>query len=71
MPVETKVIISSHNYERTPPLEELATLARNMRDAGADIVKIACTATVRCLGIIANVVGVYNIYLHDNRLLRM
>lgn len=47
VPVETKVIISSHNYECTPSLDELSTLARNMRDAGADIVKIACTATVR------------------------
>ncbi len=46
LPVDTKIIISNHDYEKTPSYDELCTRARNMRDAGADIVKIACMANV-------------------------
>jgi 3-dehydroquinate dehydratase-1 len=35
------VIISYHNYERTPELEELETIVHNCYEMGADIAKIA------------------------------
>jgi 3-dehydroquinate dehydratase-1 len=35
------VIISYHNYERTPELEELETIVQNCYEMGADIAKIA------------------------------
>lgn len=44
VPISTKVILSSHDFEKTPSQEFLNTLARNMRAAGADIVKIATFA---------------------------
>lgn len=44
VPIETRVILSSHDFERTPPAEELRARAAAMRAAGADIVKIAAMA---------------------------
>lgn len=44
MPVSTKVILSSHNFQETPPAAELHARAAAMREAGADIVKIATMA---------------------------
>ena len=44
VPVSTKVILSSHNFDSTPPASELRALAQKMYDAGADIVKIATMA---------------------------
>ncbi|CAI5471588.1 unnamed protein product [Closterium sp. Yama58-4] len=41
----TRVIVSSHNYSVTPPLEELRALVARIEAAGADIVKFATTAT--------------------------
>ncbi|KAI4343243.1 hypothetical protein MLD38_027771 [Melastoma candidum] len=41
---KTKIIISSHNYEKTPSSEEIGNLAARIQAAGADIVKIATTA---------------------------
>ena len=37
----TRFILSSHNYERTPPLAELAEIHRSAVQCGAHIVKIA------------------------------
>ncbi|CAG9466287.1 unnamed protein product [Pedinophyceae sp. YPF-701] len=45
VPETTAIIVSSHNYEATPGAAELVELANAMWDAGADIVKIATTAT--------------------------
>ncbi|KAI4373086.1 hypothetical protein MLD38_011249 [Melastoma candidum] len=39
-----KIIVSSHNYEDTPSVEELGDLVAKIQAAGADIVKIATTA---------------------------
>ncbi|GAB4835886.1 hypothetical protein Ancab_000805 [Ancistrocladus abbreviatus] len=39
-----KIIVSSHNYENTPSVEELGNLAARIQGSGADIVKIATTA---------------------------
>lgn len=40
----TKVIVSSHNFETTPSLEELEALVKSIKDTGADIVKVVTTA---------------------------
>ncbi len=42
--METRLILSSHDFEKTPPRAELHARAAAMRDAGADIVKIAAMA---------------------------
>ncbi|KAL4320331.1 hypothetical protein GQ457_18G008130 [Hibiscus cannabinus] len=43
-PEHVKIIVSSHNYERTPSVEELSDLVARIQATGADIVKIATTA---------------------------
>jgi len=42
-----RLVLSYHNFELTPPIEELILLAKRAFGHGADIVKIATTA--RCL----------------------
>jgi len=42
-----RLLLSYHNYTLTPPIGELAEMAKQAFDCGADIVKIATTA--RCL----------------------
>jgi 3-dehydroquinate dehydratase type I len=42
--VSTRVILSSHDFQKTPPRAELHARAAAMREAGADIVKIAAMA---------------------------
>ncbi|XP_058748980.1 bifunctional 3-dehydroquinate dehydratase/shikimate dehydrogenase, chloroplastic isoform X2 [Vicia villosa] len=41
---KTKVIVSSHNYQYTPSVEDLGDLVARIQATGADIVKIATTA---------------------------
>ena len=43
-PENFKVIVSSHNYENTPSVEDLGNLVARIQATGADIVKIATTA---------------------------
>lgn len=43
-PAKCKVIVSSHNYQNTPSVEELGNLVATIQATGADIVKIATTA---------------------------
>ncbi|GAB4843548.1 hypothetical protein Ancab_013511 [Ancistrocladus abbreviatus] len=43
-PDNFKVIVSSHNYQKTPPVEDLGDLVVKIQSTGADIVKIATTA---------------------------
>lgn len=43
-PENFRVIVSSHNYQNTPSVEDLSDLAARIHQAGADIVKIATTA---------------------------
>ncbi|KAL0719864.1 hypothetical protein Bca4012_069188 [Brassica carinata] len=43
-PENFRVIVSSHNYQNTPSVEDLSDLAVRIQQAGADIVKIATTA---------------------------
>ncbi|KAL6622729.1 hypothetical protein ACP70R_018703 [Stipagrostis hirtigluma subsp. patula] len=44
-PDKCKLIVSSHNFENTPSAEELGNLVAQIQATGADIVKIATTAT--------------------------
>ncbi|MCF8390470.1 MAG: type I 3-dehydroquinate dehydratase [Bacteroidales bacterium] len=39
---QTHLILSYHNYERTPDSDELKSILKNCFDSGADIAKIAC-----------------------------
>ena len=41
---DCKVIISHHDYQGTPPVDELHRLVENIFSLGADIAKIACKA---------------------------
>ncbi|EEF49752.1 3-dehydroquinate dehydratase, putative [Ricinus communis] len=43
-PEKVKIIVSSHNYENTPSVEEIANLVAKIQSTGADIVKVATTA---------------------------
>ncbi len=42
--VGTKVLISYHNFDRTPPLKELKKIFENEVELGADVCKIVTTA---------------------------
>ena len=55
-----KVVLSYHNYEKTPGHRDLSRLVEKMVGSGADIVKIACTAhsTEDC----SRVLGLYEKY---------
>lgn len=44
VPPECRLILSSHDFQKTPSEAFLHQLADDMRAAGADIVKIACFA---------------------------
>ncbi|XP_021742372.1 bifunctional 3-dehydroquinate dehydratase/shikimate dehydrogenase, chloroplastic-like [Chenopodium quinoa] len=44
-PTRTAIIVSSHNYQSTPSVEEIGNLVSRIQATGADIVKIATTAT--------------------------
>lgn len=44
MPIDTRIILSSHDFQKTAPAAELHARAAAMREAGADIVKIAAMA---------------------------
>lgn len=44
VPIETKIILSSHNFESTPTDKALETTLEAMWAAGADVAKIATTA---------------------------
>ena len=58
-PDNCKLIVSSHNYESTPSSEELANLVAQIQATGADIVKIATTATE-----IVDVAKMFQILVH-------
>lgn len=62
VPLTTKVILSYHDFKQTPDEATLALLARRMREAGADIVKIAAMANdiadaARMLNLLRNKTG--------------
>ncbi|XP_059632659.1 bifunctional 3-dehydroquinate dehydratase/shikimate dehydrogenase, chloroplastic isoform X2 [Cornus florida] len=58
-PAKSKLIVSSHNYVNTPSVEDLGNLVARIQAAGADIVKIATTATD-----ITDVARVFQITVH-------
>ncbi|XP_057960848.1 bifunctional 3-dehydroquinate dehydratase/shikimate dehydrogenase, chloroplastic-like [Malania oleifera] len=43
-PGKVKIIVSSHNYQNTPSVEDIGNLVARIQATGADIVKIATTA---------------------------
>ena len=45
VPVDTKIILSSHNFQETPSDAELDSTLQQMWASGADVAKIATTAT--------------------------
>lgn len=45
VPIKTKVILSSHNFENTPTDKALETTLQSMWASGADVAKIATTAS--------------------------
>ncbi|CAA3012052.1 bifunctional 3-dehydroquinate dehydratase shikimate dehydrogenase, chloroplastic-like isoform X2 [Olea europaea subsp. europaea] len=59
-PGKCKVIISSHNYASTPPIEDLGNLVARIQAAGADIIKFATTALD-----ITDVARVFQITVHS------
>jgi 3-dehydroquinate dehydratase/shikimate dehydrogenase len=42
-PEKVKIIVSSHNYQNTPSVEEIGNLVARILATGADIVKVATT----------------------------
>lgn len=70
-PEKTRVIVSSHNYEHTPSVEDLGNLVARIQSTGADIVKIATTALnitdvarIFQITVHAQVSGSFHITLH-------
>ncbi|CAK9145507.1 unnamed protein product [Ilex paraguariensis] len=59
-PAQSKIIVSSHNYENTPSVEDLGNLVARIQASGADIVKIATTALD-----ITDVARVFQITVHS------
>lgn len=59
-PAKCKVIVSSHNYQNTPSVEDLGNLVATIQASGADIVKIATTALD-----ITDVARVFQITVHS------
>ncbi|XP_022639302.1 bifunctional 3-dehydroquinate dehydratase/shikimate dehydrogenase, chloroplastic isoform X2 [Vigna radiata var. radiata] len=57
---QTRVIVSSHNFELTPSTEDLGNLVARIQATGADIVKIATTAVD-----IADVARMFQITVHS------
>ena len=45
VPLTTSIILSHHDYEKTPDFESLRKMVEGMFEAGADVAKIATTAT--------------------------
>lgn len=63
-PAGSRLILSHHDYERTPDLETLQGILRRMADAGADVPKVACVAndvadSARMLRLIAEAPSTY------------
>lgn len=59
-PEKFKLIVSSHNYLDTPSVEDLGNLVATIQSTGADIVKIATTASD-----ITDVARVFQITVHS------
>ena len=60
-PEKFKVVVSSHNYQNTPSVEDLGNLVAQIQAAGADIVKFATTALD-----ITDVARVFQITVHSH-----
>lgn len=58
-PENFKLIVSSHNYQKTPSSEELGSLVAAIQASGADIVKIATTAVS-----VVDVIRMFQVLVH-------
>ncbi|XP_031498922.1 bifunctional 3-dehydroquinate dehydratase/shikimate dehydrogenase, chloroplastic-like isoform X1 [Nymphaea colorata] len=65
-PEKCKVIVSSHNYQITPSSDELSDLVARIQATGADIVKIATTATD-----ITDVARMFQVMVHCQNILQV
>ncbi|XP_047338252.1 bifunctional 3-dehydroquinate dehydratase/shikimate dehydrogenase, chloroplastic isoform X2 [Impatiens glandulifera] len=59
-PAKCKIIVSNHNYQITPSVEDLGNLVVRIQAAGADIVKFATTAVD-----VTDVARVFQIIVHS------
>ncbi|CAM8911858.1 unnamed protein product [Rhodiola kirilowii] len=59
-PAGFRLIVSSHNYQNTPSVEDLGNLVAQIQATGADIVKIATTAVD-----ISDVARIFQITVHS------
>ena len=57
------MILSYHDFEKTPQAEELDRIVKNCRDAGADLVKIACQVNRA-----EDLVNLFHLYRHNVRM---
>ena len=57
------VIVSYHDFEKTPQAEELERIVSDCRTAGADLVKIACQVNQR-----EDLVHLFHLYRHNVRM---
>lgn len=69
IPTSTKVIVSHHDFDKTPTQQELDDTVREMWECGADIVKIAAMAqditdSNRMLNVLRSKRGKVSIQLH-------
>jgi 3-dehydroquinate dehydratase type I len=60
-----KVIISYHNYEKTPSRKELETIVEQCFKDGADIAKVACQ--VNCEADAARILSIYDYDRENNK----
>jgi 3-dehydroquinate dehydratase-1 len=57
------MILSYHDFQKTPQPEELERIVRNCRDAGADLIKIACQVNQT-----EDLINLFHLYRHNFRL---
>ena len=57
------VILSYHDFQKTPQAEELERIVKECRDAGADLVKVACQVNQT-----EDLVNLFHLYRHNFRM---
>jgi 3-dehydroquinate dehydratase type I len=57
------MILSHHDFQKTPQPEELERIVQNCRDAGADLIKIACQVNQT-----EDLINLFHLYRHNLRL---
>ena len=57
------MILSYHDFQKTPQAEELERIVKDCRDAGADLVKVACQVNQT-----EDLVNLFHLYRHNFRM---